>query len=61
MAAIFCLLAYYHTIGKRAGENALREKYLGPFQIDFPLRILYHKYYSITFRKGGVGKWNYKF
>jgi len=29
MAAIFCLLAYYHTIGKRVGKNALPENYLG--------------------------------
>lgn len=29
VAAIFCLLAYYHTIGKRAWENALRENYMG--------------------------------
>ena len=29
MAAIFCLLAYYHIIGKNVGENALREKHLG--------------------------------
>ncbi len=29
MAAIFCLLAYYHTIGKRVGRNALPENYLG--------------------------------
>jgi len=29
MAAIFCLLAYYHTIGKRVGRNALPESYLG--------------------------------
>lgn len=27
--AIFCLLAYYHAIGKRVGQNALNEKYLG--------------------------------
>lgn len=29
MAAIFCLLAYYHIIGKNVGGNALREKHLG--------------------------------
>ena len=29
MAAIFGLLMYYHTIGKRAGESALRDRYLG--------------------------------
>ncbi len=29
MAAIFCLLAYYHTVGKRVGKNALPENYLG--------------------------------
>lgn len=29
MAAIFCLLAYYHTIGKRVDRNALPENYLG--------------------------------
>lgn len=29
MAAIFCLLAYYHIIGKNVGENALRKKHLG--------------------------------
>lgn len=29
MAAIFCLLAYYHTIGKRVSKNALPENYLG--------------------------------
>ncbi len=27
--AIFCLLAYYHIIGKNVGGNALREKHLG--------------------------------
>lgn len=29
VAAIFCLLAYYHTIGKRAGSSTRGEKYLG--------------------------------
>ncbi|MDE7248208.1 MAG: hypothetical protein K2N43_10020, partial [Lachnospiraceae bacterium] len=29
MLAIFCLLAYYHSIGKRVGKNALDGKYLG--------------------------------
>lgn len=29
MAAIFGLLMYYHAIGKRAGESALRDRYLG--------------------------------
>lgn len=29
IAAIFCLLAYYHSIGKRTGRDALNEKYLG--------------------------------
>lgn len=29
VAAIFCLLAYYHIIGKNVGGNALREKQLG--------------------------------
>lgn len=30
MVAIFCLLAYYHSIGKRTGRNVLSERYLGP-------------------------------
>lgn len=29
VVAIFCLLAYYHAIGKHVGQNALNEKYLG--------------------------------
>ncbi len=29
VAAIFCLLAYYHIIGKNVGGNTLRDKYLG--------------------------------
>lgn len=29
MAAIFCLLTYYHSIGKRTDRNGFNEKYLG--------------------------------
>ncbi len=29
IVAIFCLLVYYHSIGKRAGQNGFDREYLG--------------------------------